>query len=406
MQLIKRQNINFMGTRHIWAVVSVLFIAFGLFAIFGHGKLNWGIDFAGGTQLTLRFKEAVEVEEIRSLLDGNGIADAQIQRFGDAGTNEILIRVPLKEDTVAGATGENVAEAPAPAATAEEAKEKSRGQEVREILSNRWNPDARTYDINQDGVLSLTGFLTESDPEGLFANDEKIGRAYYEKVADGILAIRKEQGIIGSWDDIAEVENMSPEILDAFQEGTGLGAFAVIGEESVGPQIGSELRAKGINAVLFSLIGILAYIWFRFEFRFGLGALVALVHDVIITLGLFAWAGFEFNLSTIAAFLTLVGYSVNDSVVVFDRVRENMNIGGGKAFVDVLNQSINQTLSRTILTSGTTMLAVAALFLRGGDVLRGFGFVLMIGVVVGTYSSIFVASPVTLLWENLKNKKG
>jgi preprotein translocase subunit SecF len=171
--------------------------------------------------------------------------------------------------------------------------------------------------------------------------------------------------------------------------------------ENVGPQIGEELKTKGILAVVMSLIGMLAYIWLRFELRFGIGALMASVHDVLVCLGLFALAGFEFNLTTIAAFLTLVGYSVNDTVVIFDRVRENMNKNRRQPLIEVMNESLNQTLSRTVLTSGTTLLAVTCLLIFGGDVLRGFAFVLTVGIVVGTYSSVYIASPFALLWEQM-----
>ncbi len=156
-----------------------------------------------------------------------------------------------------------------------------------------------------------------------------------------------------------------------------------------------------------SLLGMLVYIWFRFELRFGIGAIMACLHDVLVTLGLFALAGFEFNLTTIAAFLTLIGYSVNDTVVIFDRIRENMRKTRRKPLIDIMNESINQTLSRTILTGGSTLLdpgrAAAAL---GGDVIRGFAFVMLVGILVGTYSSIYVASPFALLWEQYFGSRG
>ncbi|MGH7341880.1 MAG: protein translocase subunit SecF, partial [Candidatus Rokuibacteriota bacterium] len=177
--------------------------------------------------------------------------------------------------------------------------------------------------------------------------------------------------------------------------------FTLLGVESVGPQIGKELRTKGMLAVILSLIAMLGYIWARFELRFGIGALMATLHDILVCLFFYALAGFEFNLTTIAAFLTLVGYSVNDTVVVFDRVRENMRKSRRRPLLEVLNVSLNQTMSRTILTAGTTLLATSALLAFGGDVLRGFAFVLTVGVVVGTYSTIYIASAFTLLWEQL-----
>jgi preprotein translocase SecF subunit len=151
---------------------------------------------------------------------------------------------------------------------------------------------------------------------------------------------------------------------------------------------------------------MLVYIWIRFELRFGIGAVMACLHDVLVTLGLYALFGFEFNLTTVAAFLTLIGYSVNDTVVIFDRIRENMRKSRRKPLIEIMNESINQTLSRTILTGGSTLLALAALLWLGGDVIRGFAFVMLVGILVGTYSSIYVASPFALLWERYFGVKG
>jgi preprotein translocase subunit SecF len=154
------------------------------------------------------------------------------------------------------------------------------------------------------------------------------------------------------------------------------------------------------------MFGMLAYIWIRFELRFGVGAVMACLHDVLVTLGLYALLDFEFNLTTIAAFLTLIGYSVNDTVVIFDRIRENMRKSRRKPLIEIMNESINQTLSRTILTGGSTLLVLVCLLIWGGDVLRGFAFVMLVGILVGTYSSIDVASPFALLWEYLLGPQG
>jgi preprotein translocase subunit SecF len=194
---------------------------------------------------------------------------------------------------------------------------------------------------------------------------------------------------------------VSPAARDLLEERAYLGRYAILGAENVGPQIGSELRSKGLWAVGLSLLGMMIYIWLRFELRFGIGAVVASLHDVLITLGLYAYVNYEFNLTTIAAFLTVVGYSVNDTVVIFDRVRENMRRTRRESLESLLNLSVNQTLSRTALTSGTTLLAVTTLYAFGGEVIRGFAFVIIVGVIVGTYSSVFVASPVVLWWERL-----
>ncbi|MHB8708322.1 MAG: protein translocase subunit SecF, partial [Desulfuromonadales bacterium] len=175
--------------------------------------------------------------------------------------------------------------------------------------------------------------------------------------------------------------------------------------EMVGPQVGKDLRNKGAQAILYAIIGMLIYITFRFEFRFGLGAIIATMHDVLITLGLMSLFNLEIDLTVIAGFLALVGYSVNDTVIVCDRIRENLGKMHNRPLTEIINRSVNETLSRTIMTSGLTLLAVLALYTVGGSVIHNFAFVLMVGIIVGTYSSIFIASPIILLYEKFRNGK-
>jgi preprotein translocase subunit SecF len=299
MDLLRETNIDFMKYRKFWIWVSIALVIGGIFSAFFYEKLNFGIDFAGGTQLTLRFPDRPDVERLRHLVEREGVADAVIQRFGQEQDHAVLIKTPI----VAG------------------------------------------------------------EEEG--SGDKLIN------------AIKKEFG-------------------DSVQ---------VLARENVGPQVGSELRKKGLYAVLWSLAGMLVYIAFRFEVQYGVGAIMATIHDVLVTVGLFTAFGFEWNLTTIAAFLTLIGYSVNDTVVTFDRVRENLRKTRTEPLISVLNKSINQTLSRTILTGGTVLLASGALLVLGGDVLRGIAFVLFVGVIIGTYSSIYVASPFALLWAQRFGKE-
>jgi preprotein translocase SecF subunit len=171
--------------------------------------------------------------------------------------------------------------------------------------------------------------------------------------------------------------------------------------EFVGPQVGEELKQQGIMAVLFSLVGILVYIWFRFEWQFGVAAIIALAHDALLTIGLFALTGMEFNLSTVAAILMIAGYSINDTVVVFDRIRENLRKYKKKPLGELFNLSVNQMLTRTVMTSVTTLLALVALYVFGGEVIRGFIYALIFGIGVGTYSSVFIAAPV-LMFMNIR----
>jgi preprotein translocase subunit SecF len=202
-----------------------------------------------------------------------------------------------------------------------------------------------------------------------------------------------------------ELEGLSRNIALALQASYGEAGVEVRRSEMVGPQVGRDLREKGFLAVLYAMIGILVYITWRFEFRFAVGAIIALAHDVLITLGVFSLTGREIDLPIIAAFLAIIGYSLNDTIIVYDRIRENLGKYPREAFATVVNRSINETLSRTILTSGTTLMVVLALFIFGGGVIHNFAFALLVGILVGTYSSIFVASPVLIFWENRKAEK-
>ncbi len=202
-----------------------------------------------------------------------------------------------------------------------------------------------------------------------------------------------------------ELQGISRSISGALETAYGAGQVEVRRTEMVGPQVGKDLREKGLMAMVYAMIGILIYITLRFEFRFAVGAILALVHDVLITIGAFSIFGKEIDLPIIAAFLAIIGYSLNDTIIVYDRIRENMSKYAKDGFSAIVNRSINETLSRTILTSGTTLLVVAALFIFGGGVIHNFAFALLVGVLVGTYSSIFVASPLLIFWEERRVRK-
>lgn len=181
--------------------------------------------------------------------------------------------------------------------------------------------------------------------------------------------------------------------------------FEVLRQEEVGPKIGGELKWKALLAIFWAMIGIIAYVSWRFEFKFGIAAIIALFHDVLITVGIFSILNLEISLAIIAALLTIVGYSLNDTIVVFDRIRENLRLLRRETYQDVVNMSINQSLSRTVITSFTTLFVVLSLFILGGEVIRGFSFALLVGVIVGTYSSIFVASPILVEWQLYRQRK-
>lgn len=377
MEFFRNTSFDFMRLRRVFLGLSTVVVVASLGFIFSR-QLNLGIDFAGGTQMIVQFAEAPDVQEVRGLLEDAGIENASIQSFGTEEDNSVILRTPV----------------------AEEGGEESTLR-VEEMLQRRYNSGVSGFDLNRQGTEALASLLLEADPDDQrAAGDDIAAREHYRAASAEVMAHRRAEGLIEDWSDIQPGEALSAAAVAAIRERATFGNFAVLSSDNVLPQIGSELRRKGLLAIAFSLAGILAYIWFRFELRFGIGALVALAHDVAVCLGLFAFAGYEFNLTTVAAFLTVIGYSVNDSVVVFDRVRENLRRNRRESLVEVLNRSLNQTLSRTALTSGTTLLAVGSLFILGGDVIRGFSFLLLIGVLVGTYSSIYVASPIVLIWES------
>jgi preprotein translocase subunit SecF len=384
MQFLTHPNFDFMKYRKVWAIVSLALSVLAIVVVFVRGRLNVGIDFAGGTQVVVRFREAPEVDALRTALVQGGVQDASLQRFGGAETGEFIIRTPLQAGQEQGREGEILA-----------------------ALDRTYNSAGQgRFDLNQRDSEALTALLLEADPMQIAASDETTARNHYEDVASAVLAKRRDVGVLGSWQDLQGIPEIGPEVMGVLQQRTYLGNFGLLSQEVVGPTMGEELRQRGIWAVVLSVLAMLVYIWIRFELRFGVGAVVALVHDVIVVLGLYALMDFEFNLTTIAAFLTLVGYSVNDSVVVFDRVREMMHKSHKQSFEKTLNDAINSTLSRTLLTGTTTILAMGALLFLGGEVLRGFAFVMVVGVIVGTYSSIWVASAFTLLWQNMMERRG
>jgi len=202
-----------------------------------------------------------------------------------------------------------------------------------------------------------------------------------------------------------ELKEMGTRIKKALEETKGFTGIIIERVEMVGPKVGKDLRIKALLSILYAIIGIVIYISWRFEFQYAIAAIIALLHDVLITMGAFSVLDKEFTLVIVAAFLTIIGYSLNDTIVVFDRIRENTRRRSKESLSDVINTSINQTLSRTLLTSGTTLLVVAALFVLGGEIIHDFSFALLIGVVVGTYSSIFIASVFLLYWESRAHPK-
>ena len=383
MRIIGDTNIPFLSYRKIALTISGLILAAGLaLMVFGFVNpqsgfgLNFGIDFTGGTQVIAKFRDAPDLGRLRSTLSGLAVGTPVIQRFDEVEKNEVIIRVQNPADEEGDFT-----------------------RPIIELLEADFNADlGGRFDLNTQGSQTLTALLIEANPDGIAGDTEEL-ELHYAPMADRVLDYRKRNAIFYSMDELASVEGLSEGARSTIEAVADVGSFSLLGAESVGPAVGADLKRQASLAIGLSLLGMLIYIWVRFQLPYGVGAVAALFHDVVITLTALAITQREINLPTIAALLTLVGYSVNDTVVVFDRVRENLRLRRGEGLESLMNDSINQVLSRTIITSGTTLVVVLTLYIFGGDVINTFALVLLVGILVGTYSSVFVASPVAL-WVN------
>ena len=378
MELFRTTNFDFLRWKW-WAIgASWALILVGFLAVAVRG-VKFGIDFAGGTQIALRFTAPPDIDRLRKILDSGHLGDTGIQRYEAPEKNEVLIRVQ---------------------------QQKKEGRDITTEVLNLLRQglgsaaDASKIDLNAQGKDTLAARLLAADPDKFVGKTGETAADHYGRASERIIARRSELGVFKSNADALSVPGLSPELKAWVQGNAATGPFVLLSAENVGPQVGADLRQKALWAVAASMFGMLLYIAWRFRsFPFGVGAVVALIHDTLITFGLLVLFGREFNLVVVAALLTLVGYSVNDTVVVYDRIRENQRTPKKEPIEAVINRSINQTLSRTVLTSGATMLVVLALFFLGGEVLNTFALTLMIGIVIGTYSSIYVASPIVVIWR-------
>jgi len=371
MQIVKPGiNLDFIGKRKYAAIASVVVVSFSLFlAVYGTFNKEfsmgprYGVDFAGGTLIQLNVDKEVTIGDLRAALAGVGMNDDSVQSFGTSGT-EYLVRV---ESVNFGAdTFFEKASAKLKEAFGEEA----------------W----KSFDWQKQQSVSMRAVGT--------------GPLDIEAVTTQLTNLESEVVVLESKVEHNSFEISYPGITDKVKEvlGASLGenSFEVARVEMVGPTVGAELRRKGLMAIFFSLALILVYVAFRFDLSFAPGAVAALGHDVTITIGVFCLLGREFSLPTIGALLTIVGYSLNDTIVVYDRIRENLHRFPRRDLEELINISLNETLSRTLLTSVTTILAVFSLIFLGGPIIQDFGIALAVGVLVGTYSSIYVASPMIL----------
>ena len=386
IELFKQPNLDWMGKAKFFFTLSGLLLLIGWSAIFLKGGIKYGIDFRGGTNVDVRFAHPPNVDQLRASLQRQGLGNSEIQGISDIAnpnSNEVLIFV------------EQVGQG-------DQALDESKAKVLTALNATYGVEGTGKADFNAVTPSALANALSQKDPLGLSVNAGER----YQQIAKSLLAFRDtdKNGVLTSLDELSSVAGATPAVLSAIKDTYSLAPFTIRNVEIVGPKVGAELRNQAIRVTLYALAGMLVYIAFRFEWVYGAAAVLAVFHDVLITLGLFKIFGFEISLTVIAALLTLVGYSMNDTIVIFDRIRENSRLLRKEPFADIVNKSINQTLSRTILTSGLTFLTVLVLFLMGGQVLRAFAFALVVGIVVGTYSSFGIAAPLVVAWNKWRGQ--
>ncbi|MGH9870720.1 MAG: protein translocase subunit SecF [Candidatus Polarisedimenticolia bacterium] len=387
MEIFHNPRIDFLGKKWIFVSLSLLAVAVSLFLLSTRG-LQYGIDFRGGADVVLRFAQPPGIDEIRGILAERGLDGAQIQTLGrvqEGAVADILIRVPPPQNGSA-------------EAVLEEGDISSRVlQALRSGLPGA--PPPGKLDLNIAGESELERALQAAVP-GSEATAATAARALTEyRNAHG--------GLFRDIEEARQVPGVTPEIASWLRDNAVVGGFAIRSVDYVGPSVGRELKSKATWAVIFSLIAMLLYIVLRFNrFAFGISAVLTLAHDAIVALGAVSLTGKEFDLTVLAAVLTIVGYSVNDTIVIFDRVRENLRHRKGDDLEKLFNDSINQTLGRTVLTSFLVLMVVVTLWLFGGSRLNPFSFTLLVGVICGSYSTIYVSSPIVIWWEMLMKGRG
>jgi preprotein translocase subunit SecF len=383
VELFRSTDIDWLGKKWYFLAFSLIFSVSGVLSILFWHHIKLGVDFRGGTLVYVQFDQPANIDQIRQAFDHVGLHDAPIQSYGTT-KHQVIISLPQRANQDA----------------ALDADRQTIVQALNANYSGAGNQGK--LDLNNTGKQALAQFLEQSDPEHLAA----AGAEKYAQQASAILDHR-DHDLGGMFSNIEQLNGVAdPAIASQLKQSAYLAGFHVFNQEIIGPQVGALLRRQALLATLYSLLGMLVYLWFRFELIYGVAAVVAVFHDTLITVGAFSLTNQEITLTVIAAILTLIGYSMNDTIVVFDRIRENLRLSRRETLTTVVNRSINQTLSRTVLTSGLTFLTVLSLFVFGGEVLHGFSFALVIGILIGTYSSIAVAAPMLVAYQEWRAKQG
>ncbi len=425
IEIFRNSNYDFLGKKWICIGFSLVFVLLGLASIAWRAvdgdpnthPFNMGVDFTGGTIVNAKFKQKPSPDTIRAALEKQGIDGSKItiqpvgDEIGQPPKNEVLIRLPnLLATGAATATPPAAGSQGGQSEAAPEAAKASAsvvvgGQKIRAALNSLNDPAVaqNKVDLNASGREDLRTGLERLNPLKTSSTDPR-----YAEIAAQIVNYREKDrgGLIGSVDEVKNLSGIEPQLGQALDQNFFAGAYAIKSTDEVSPQVGSELRNRAITATLLACAGMMLFVAFRFKsWGFGIGGVTAVFHDVLITLGFFSLMQWEINLTVIAALLTLVGFSMNDTIVIFDRVRELLRVKRREKLEKLTNDAVNETMSRTVITNGTAFLTILALVLFGGDVLKSFSWALLIGVVVGTYSTIYIASPVMLWWEDWKAGK-
>jgi len=374
-------NIDFLGKKWYFLAFSLIFSVAGVCSMLFWHHIPWGIDFRGGTLVYVKFSHPPNDTAVRAAMDRAGLRDAKIQSISGQGvSNEVLIDLDVRE-------------------TSQAALDQGKNRIINALETNA-PPDKQ--DLNNASSLTIKNFLIDKDPLRIGSEAEQKYGAIAQQIVDD--RDKTLGGVLNSMDQLDSVVN--PAVVTSLKDGFFLSDFGVRNVEIVGPEVGAQLQKQAALATAYSLAGMLVYLGFRFEWIYGVAAVITVFHDTLITVGAFSLTNTPITLTVIAAILTLIGYSNNDTIVVFDRIRENIKLMRREKLSVVVNRSINQTLSRTILTAGLTFLTVLALFLFGGEVLHGFSLALVIGILIGTYSSIAIAAPILVAYQDWRINKG
>jgi preprotein translocase subunit SecF len=376
MQLFKTPNIRFLKYKYVALAVTAAIVLAGVLNITVFKGLKLGVDFGEGTLLRVMLRTPANEGQIRDLLQTVGLGKSQVQSSGKTG-REFQIRAVETINTKAGEVDQ---------------------LEAHEALADKIIAAIRGDDGTAERARGLID-LNTVDEKALSGLLESAFPGSGPDAALKILAYRNLNGIIADYQDLSGI-GLKPELQTFLKDKTYLGKLTVMSRETVGPQVGADLRRKAVQATIWSLLGMLVYIALRFKIEFGVAAIFTLAQDVLITMSFYSFTNREINLPIIAGILTIVGFSINDTIVIFDRVRENQKLMRGKPMEEIMNAAINQCLGRTIITSGTVFLTVGALYFFGGEVINDFAFLMLIGTIEGVYSTIYLSCPVVLFWQS------